>query len=184
MASAAALALPEPLLRRLWQRMSEIYGHRWVSSYGDDAGASPGRTWASGLAGLDAPQIARGLSGCMASAEAWPPSLPEFRRLCLAIPTDAEVMLDLRRSHAERAPFTRLVWNKLNAFEFARASQRDAERKVRAAYQLAVAHVMAGGEIPPNPPVQLTADLQRPPKPADPEVAKAHIAEIAERLAC
>lgn len=170
------------MIRRFWQRMSEIYGHRWVSSYGDNAGGAAARTWASGLAGLAGEQIARGISGCMTSAEPWPPTLPEFRRLCLEIPTRAEVMLDLRRSNAERAPFTRLVWSMIPHYEFRRDNTDAASRKVNDAYHLAVAHVMAGGEIPAAPAGELTAEPPRPPKPADPEVAKAHMAEIAASL--
>lgn len=55
-----------------------IYGHKWTSSYGDrDDG-----TWLDGLAGLAPDDIAAGLRRCVASGEAWPPSLPEFRAAC------------------------------------------------------------------------------------------------------
>ncbi len=28
---------PPAYMRRLWERMTEIFGHRWTSAYGDDA---------------------------------------------------------------------------------------------------------------------------------------------------
>lgn len=73
--------LSTALLDRFWQRMSEIYGHRWVSSYG----AVPSDTWARGLAGFTGEQIARGLAACLKTTEEWPPSLPAFRDRCLTV---------------------------------------------------------------------------------------------------
>lgn len=39
--------------------------------------------WQKGLKGLSGKQIADGLSGCIESGKEWPPSLPEFRAMCL-----------------------------------------------------------------------------------------------------
>jgi hypothetical protein len=65
-------------LDELWRRMARMYGHKWVSSYGDrDDG-----TWRAGLRGLAREQIVRGLRRCADSGDPWPPSLPEFRALC------------------------------------------------------------------------------------------------------
>lgn len=64
---------------RLWLRLTEIYGHKWVSAHGesDESG-----TWLKGLSGLKPAQLSHGLSACMNREEAWPPTLPEFRRMC------------------------------------------------------------------------------------------------------
>ena len=70
---------PERVMRRLWVKFAEIYGHRWTSSYGEDAGAGAGQTWALGLAGLSPEQIASGILAAMRSGSEWPPSLPLFR---------------------------------------------------------------------------------------------------------
>ena len=42
--------------------------------------AGAGAAWRSG------PQLAAGLSACIASADPWPPTLPDFRARCLGIP--------------------------------------------------------------------------------------------------
>lgn len=73
---------PTPVIDRLHVRMGEIYGHRWGSSYTRAALD----TWAKGLAGLSVEQIKRGVSACVAGAFAWPPTLPEFRALCMSVP--------------------------------------------------------------------------------------------------
>ena len=61
-----------------------MYGHRWKANYGtEDDG-----TWRKGLAGLTPTQIGAGLVKCLerrpaAGEEDWPPTLNEFRAMCL-----------------------------------------------------------------------------------------------------
>ena len=82
--SGSAEPQSERAMARLWIRMTRIYGHRWTSSFGEtDDG-----TWAKGLRGLSGEQIALGLSRCVVSGEAWPPTLPEFRALCTSTAED------------------------------------------------------------------------------------------------
>jgi len=73
---------------RLWQRMGEIYGHKWVSGYGEvlvSTGdlSQTAETWLIGLSGVTGEQFASGLEVCVTSGAAWPPTLPEFREMCL-----------------------------------------------------------------------------------------------------
>lgn len=64
--------------------MAKMYGHRWVSSYGD---ADDG-TWLTGLRDLSLAQIGAGITKCLErrprdGSEDWPPTLAEFRAMCL-----------------------------------------------------------------------------------------------------
>lgn len=59
--------------------MTEIYGHKWTSSYGDSDADS---TWAKGLADMSNAELKAGFFACLNSGEAWPPSLPQFRAMC------------------------------------------------------------------------------------------------------
>ena len=80
------------LIARVWTRMAEIYGHKWVSQYGecsDESGnlSSSAKTWAEGLASLgdQATQmqlISQGFSKIVKSGDEWPPSLPQFLAVC------------------------------------------------------------------------------------------------------
>ena len=70
--------LPAPIVEKLWERMAMIYGHKWVSSYGE---ADDG-TWSTGLYDVDREGLSRGLEALRLSDKEWPPSLPEFRELC------------------------------------------------------------------------------------------------------
>lgn len=71
-------ALPSEWVDRLWERMTAMYGHKWVSAHG----ACDDGTWAAGLHGLTAEEIAQGLTLCLKREDVWPPSLPEFRAMC------------------------------------------------------------------------------------------------------
>lgn len=71
-------------MAELWTRMARMYGHRWLSAYGEtDDG-----TWRAGLRGITGAQLASGLRACADSADAWPPTLPAFRRLCRGAAVD------------------------------------------------------------------------------------------------
>ena len=64
--------------------MSRMYGHKWVSSYGDcDDG-----TWCMALKDLAPAQLGVGLARCVTRSDPWPPALPEFRAMCLPNETD------------------------------------------------------------------------------------------------
>jgi hypothetical protein len=79
-----ARQLTDHQMRQVWERMGMMYGHRWKSNYGvEDDG-----TWRKGLAGLTAEQIGNGLVKCLErrpvrGEEDWPPTLNEFRAMCL-----------------------------------------------------------------------------------------------------
>lgn len=73
------------VIGQLWERMAMIYGHRWVSAYGD---ADDG-TWRRALAGFTREQIGLGINHAVKSGDPWPPTLPQFRAWCL--PTAAEL---------------------------------------------------------------------------------------------
>jgi hypothetical protein len=175
-----ASPVAEAVIRRLWIRMAEIFGHKWTSQYGEDAATGAGDTWARGLAGLSTRQIATGLDRLIA-AEDWPPSLPEFRRLCFGIPSEVQVTLELHAKDSDRSPFTRLVWSRLDVYAFGRADQVRAERMLHDAYVLAKEHVMSGGELPPPLP-QLNQSVVARPVVADPDRVKQCLEEISRTL--
>lgn len=70
-------------MARLWVLMTEMYGHKWASVHGDkDSG-----TWGKVLHDISGQQIAIGMQACATRTDdqaEWPPSAPEFRKMCLA----------------------------------------------------------------------------------------------------
>lgn len=167
--------------------MADVYGHRWVSSYGADPQAGAGATWANGLADLTADQLATGIEACMTSADPWPPTLPQFRAMCFDIPALATVRMRFMQQLRQRdplvtEPFDRLVWQFIDGYRIRQVSSDQAERMVRDAYEIAREHVMAGGALPePSVAVEHKPEPVRDRKPASPEEierAKAAIRDL------
>jgi len=188
--ASAPLACSDPLppawLRRVWERMAAVYPNRWRAAMGESPQAEDGRltiygdTWAKGLAGLTPEQLARGLEACITRSDPWPPVLAEFRAMCLAIPSLAQVREDLTRDHADREPFTIMVARRLDGHRYRTADAREAERLLREAYEDAREARMRGEQLPE--PLLRVAHDPAPPTPAPREVAQAYMDTILREL--
>ncbi|WP_212669119.1 hypothetical protein [Xanthomonas retroflexus] len=164
-------------MRTLWVRMAEIYGFRWSSAYGENPNVGAAVTWAKGLAGLSGRQLADGLAACIASAEPWPPTLPQFRMMCLGIPPFDAVRADTGKQDG----FTRLVWQYLDGHRYRMASADKADRLLLAAYNRAKEAAMRGTELPPAPEAQITHE-QAKAMPATRDQVARHMDDIAREL--
>lgn len=156
--------------------MAEIYGHRWTAAYGEDPDTGAGATWAKGLAGVEPRQLASGLAASIASADPWPPTLPEFRARCLGIPPMSAVRMDATKVE----PFTRLVWQFLDGYRYKQASAEKADRLLREAYELARVHVMRGGALPESAVAEI--EHTAAPKPQIPETREEREARLRQLL--
>lgn len=79
-------ALDERWAEKLFRRMENFYGQKWIDSFGGIPRERVKQAWAEELAGYRADEIVRGIDGCR--AKPWPPTLPEFLLLCRP-PVDA-----------------------------------------------------------------------------------------------
>lgn len=160
--------------------MTEIYGHRWSATFGESTdGNSAAETWAKGLAGVTGSQLADGLKACIASSDPWPPTLPEFRAMCLGIPSLVSIRAEIN-GKGERTPFAMLVWQRLDGYQFRQVSAKDADRMLVGAYEDAREFVMRGGELP-----VIAAAVEHQPKefvPVSPEVAAKHMLDVRREL--
>ena len=66
------------IIDRLWVRMAQIYGHKWVSSYGTE----PTKPWIDVISRMSNDQIAHGLNLILKSGDDWPVSLVKFNQFC------------------------------------------------------------------------------------------------------
>lgn len=181
-------------MRRLWERIVAIYGHKWASAYGDAAEDDAGKptlsadTWRAGLAGIAERQIGTGLQACIVSADPWPPTLPEFRALCLGVPPFAQVRAAFADRGAAKTGFMRAVSSGIDWHRFRMADADRADRMLRDAYECAREYVMRGGVLPPDPVAEIEAPKPEPRTPASPEtvaraMTEAHRAVYGEREA-
>jgi len=110
--------------------------------------AGAGETWAKALRNMSPTQLARGIEACAESSDDWPPTLPQFRTMCLGIPALAAVRRELSPRGGDRSPFTRLVWQHLDTVRWRAATEDGADRLLREAYGEAHEFVMRGGALP------------------------------------
>lgn len=78
------LSASTTLMVRLWELMTELYGHKWTSVHGlaDESG-----NWGKIFAGVDKYQLAKGVRAWTAQGgdlAKWPPGAVELRELCFA----------------------------------------------------------------------------------------------------
>ena len=104
------------LSSELCVRLAELYGHKWVSQYGETLP----ETWARGLSDMSGADIGNGLIQCLKSGHEWPPSLPEFRAMCKP----------KRENAAMYREFPPMLENKVSDEQTAKA--REAIRAMRA----------------------------------------------------
>lgn len=71
--------LDKALIDQLWLLMTQAFGHRWTTNFGN---TDRGGVWARGLVGLEWNEITAGVAKCVEQALEWPPTLGEFRKLC------------------------------------------------------------------------------------------------------
>lgn len=169
-------------MRTLWIRMAEIYGHRWTSAYGDDPNHGAALTWAKGLQHMTPAQLAHGLSSALSSVDGWPPTLPEFRAMCLDIPTMASVRYRMAHPGDTVSPFMRLFWSFLNGAEYNSGDEYRCERAVKEAYELASEHVMQGKALPEPAAAAITHTRREKPVPASDDTVKHHLEQIRRQL--
>ena len=72
--------LDRELIQEIWLLMTRLYGHKWTSQFGDQV--DPGNAWAASLKGISKEQVKHGLNCLVLNGQEWPPSAPEFRKLC------------------------------------------------------------------------------------------------------
>tara|TARA_R100000656_G_scaffold103546_3_gene75378 strand:+ start:81 stop:521 length:441 start_codon:yes stop_codon:yes gene_type:complete len=75
------------VITRFWQRMAQIYGHRFHSAWGSCANDNGTITdtadlWLQGLSKYSMDEIKNGITKLIDKGLEWPPTLPEFMHLC------------------------------------------------------------------------------------------------------
>lgn len=79
----------DKVMTKIWVRMLAIYGHKWASHLGaavdaDGRLSESAHTWQQGLVGVSLENLKTAFDALVLKNQEWPPSLPEFRKLCLS----------------------------------------------------------------------------------------------------
>lgn len=99
--------------------MVDAFGSKWTSQHGE---TDSGGTWSKGLAGLTGADVARGMAVLIASGDAWPPALGEFRAMCVPGPEQVGAPA-IERAYREACgnahPAARRQWSHVAVFHAA-----------------------------------------------------------------
>lgn len=168
------------LLCELWVRMSAIYGNRWTSQHGGTPEGIDLAEWAEAIKGLRPSQLAAGMRAVRSSGSGWPPTAPEFRAMCMDLPSLIEVQRELAGAEPV-TPFGRMVWMYVDAWRYRHADAATAQRMIEQAYSLARSKVLQGEPLP-EASVAIAPAPARQHVPADPETVRAYLDQIARVL--
>lgn len=76
------------LMEKLWELMTELYGHSWTSVHGiEDASGN----WGKVMGGITKHQLANGVRQWTDAGNKWPPNAIELRELCLIGPSSLSI---------------------------------------------------------------------------------------------
>lgn len=178
----ASRPLPRDLLDFVWLRMAARYGHAWVSQYGPAPDGPVGAEWRETLGALTRQQIDTGFRADAERAADWPPSSAAFRRACFGVPSLAQVRAECRPGCPAISRFTRGVMASIDSFALRHATAERAERMVAEGYELTVAAVMRGEELPAEPVGVLGHEVEARHGHYTPTVGAAALAALAREM--
>lgn len=165
MSESSTEIFSDKVMAKIWQRMAAIYGHKWTSHLGVASDAEgklseSAKVWKQGLIGVTLDQVKYGFTALVIKHHDWPPSLPEFRKLCVSgneskAPSLDEVISTLvlmprTGSIAKRYkhPFILAASGSVDMFLLRTAKLVDAKRMVKPVYE----RILADGwpDFPPH----------------------------------
>ena len=124
-----SLTLTDDEILEFWDRMTHIYGHRWSSSYGSE----PNDTWVMLLTRLSRAEVAEGVKACISRFSGWPPTLPEFRNLCLQIPDQDTAVRNALDDHGGKIALQ--MRGTLTSWDRQHMTRESLERHYRSVYE-------------------------------------------------
>ena len=133
-------ALPEPWIERLFARFEAMYGARFADAWKGCSIAHVKAVWAEDLGGFSRDELAAGIAGCR--SRDWPPTLPEFMKLCRppidhqAALLEAIEQMARRESGRDRWSHPAIYWAavKIGAYDLGRTTLRDLDAEWRKAF--------------------------------------------------
>lgn len=172
------------VILRLWEVMTESYGHRWTSHVGE----KPNATWKRRLSELTMEQIQRGIDRDFDRGDSWPPSCPEFYELALGGYNDFDMLEpDQAFKAASRRQYERPgvydAVSAIGAYEFQRMTADRAKPAFMRAYAKALTRARSG--LPLRQPVKVAPERRvthQEPAQGSVEVGRKALAEIRAKL--
>lgn len=131
--------ITENNIKQLWLTMASIYGQKWISNFGSN---DAGNIWMRGLHDLHPKHLAQGLGKCIERADPWPPSLPEFRHMCLDLPERSLIVQRAIRPHKASDAVSKRLKELIGSWSLSHESEQVLQKKANALYEQAVDDVL------------------------------------------
>lgn len=163
--------MPREWIERIFVRLSTIYGGQFSKLWDGVDPDAVKLTWSEGLAGVTGDEIGRALQTCL--KREWPPTLPEFRKLCHPPPDYQRMFINACGSCYPDA-LTYWAAQQFGHFELRNSSWRAAEKR----WQTIVDELIEDQPLPPIPEHVGAKAIPAPGKTRNPAVAAEHIAAI------
>ena len=161
--------------------MAALYGQRWTAAIPNDRALAEARAvWGGALNRLTDKQVRRGLGVC-ALTDGFPPSVGEFRRLAVGLPSADEAVSRLLRNEFDADPLVYEVCRRLGGNITKKMARKDLERAILREYRSICPGLIAemeGSDEKWVSPAQIASGTVEKEAPARPEVAKKHISEM------
>jgi hypothetical protein len=185
------LTLTDHDMGTLWERMTQMFGHRWVSAYG---ASDTDNVWLACLDGLSPEQLRSGMRAVARGGEAWPPTAPQFRKLCESATLADHGLPDPERAYREAAsnahnpsrvnwshPAVYVAGRETGWFDLRHAEMGDRiEQRFRRNYEIVTRRVLAGEQLDAEIPVALedTRGRRRPLTEKDRAAGRSALAQL------
>lgn len=131
--------ITENNIKKLWITMASIYGHKWISNFG---ASDAGDIWFRGLHDLCPQHLAQGLGKCIERADPWPPSLPEFRHLCLGLPERSLIIHRAISPYKAPDAVSGRLKELIGSWALSHDSEQVLQKKANALYEQAVNDIL------------------------------------------
>ena len=124
---------------KFWDRMVEIYGFKWVNSYG----SKPTELWIDTLEVLPNFRIRYAINNLLNSGESYVPTLPQVRGIALKAPLPADYS---KAAIGHEAKEWTAEEKKANREKLGRLAKQAMSGKYRGMSEAQIAEELAGGE--------------------------------------
>ena len=110
--------------------MAAVYGRTWSGQYAGETAKVAIAAWGDGLYDLTDEHLEAGKRATLKRHGDWPPSLPEYRRLCLGLGSDADAV-EAAMNRARDHPIGRYIAGGITSWDWSNLSTKDLEKRCR-----------------------------------------------------
>jgi len=153
------------LIAILWVKMTRFYSHKWTSAQGlNDDG-----TWEIFLKDLQPSQFEIGMTRCFDKFPSWPPTLGEFKNLCVLNSEDLNLPSFEKVCKAVFTkdwfhPIINEIYSEIGYWDLNNATEKDLRRRIKNIYDDLIFHI-GNGDFVFKKPIEKTHRLENNSKP-------------------